>query len=147
MSRSTTPTITPRHDLSAIEIDRLEDRIYEYNCRSTGQRDGKQLGFLAVDERGMQVGAIAGYTWAGVAEIKQLWVDEDHRGKGLGQGLLGAAVNEAIARDCHTVWALSYDFQAPRFYEKHGFERVAELKDWPPGHAHIVLRRLLKSNS
>src|ERR1700733_9459734 len=111
MSRSTTPTITPRHDLSAIEIDRLEDRIYEYNCRSTGQRDGKRLGFLAVDERGMQVGAIAGYTWAGVAEIKQLWVDEDHRGKGLGQGLLGAAVNEAIARDCHTVWALSYDFQ------------------------------------
>ena len=25
-------------------------------------------------------------------------------------------------------------------YERCGFERVAELVDWPPGHTHIVLR-------
>jgi hypothetical protein len=36
---------------------------------------------------------------------------------------------------------MSYNFQAPGFYEKCKFERVAELVDWPPGNIHIVLRR------
>jgi predicted GNAT family acetyltransferase len=87
---------------------------------------------VAVNEHGVQMGAIAGYGWAGVVEIKQLWVDGDHRGHGVGRRLLDAAIREAVIRDCHSVWALSYDFQAPGFYEKQGFERVAELKDWAP---------------
>jgi ribosomal protein S18 acetylase RimI-like enzyme len=142
----TPANIVPRHDLSLIEIDHLEDRLYDHNRRSTGRDDGKALGFVAVSEHGIQMGAIAGYSWAGVAEIKQLWVDEDHRGHGVGRQLLDAAIGEAVIRDCHSVWTLSYDFQAPGFYEKHGLERVAELRDWPPGHTHIVLRRSLKAD-
>ena len=99
---------------------------------------------MAVSEHGIQMGAIAGYSWAGVAEIKQLWVDGDHRGHGVGRRLLDAAIGEAVIRDCYSIWTLSYDFQAPGFYEKHGFERVAELRDWPPGHTHIVHVAALK---
>src|SRR5271165_2376033 len=87
--------ILPRHDLSIAEIDHLEDRLYEHNHRAVGRDDGKRLGFVAVDPHGAQVGAIAGYSWAGIAEIKQLWVDETHRGIGLGRALLQAAVTEA----------------------------------------------------
>jgi hypothetical protein len=36
---------------------------------------------------GAQVGAIAGYSWARMAEIKQLWVAQTHRGKGLAPAL------------------------------------------------------------
>jgi hypothetical protein len=36
--------IVPRHDLSLIEIDHLEDRLYDHNRRSTGRDDGKALG-------------------------------------------------------------------------------------------------------
>jgi GNAT superfamily N-acetyltransferase len=56
------------------------------------------LGFVAINAHGDQVGALAGYTWAGMVEIKQLWVDEDHRGCGLGRSLLEAAIAEAIDR-------------------------------------------------
>jgi ribosomal protein S18 acetylase RimI-like enzyme len=80
--------IVPRHDLSLIEIDHLEDRLYDHNRRSTGRDDGKALAFVAVSEHGVQMGAIAGYSWAGVAEINQLWVDGDHRGHGVGRRLL-----------------------------------------------------------
>jgi N-acetylglutamate synthase-like GNAT family acetyltransferase len=138
--------ILPQHHLSIIEIGRLEDRLYEYNRRATGRDDGKGLAFVAVDERGIQIGAIAGYSWAGMVEVKQLWVDENHRGRGLGRSLLEAAIAEAMARGCQSVWALSYSFQAPELYEKCGFERVAELTDWPPGHAHIVLCRQLRTS-
>ena len=137
------PRILARHNLSIADIDYLEDRLYHHNSRATGSDDGRGLSFLATDANGTQIGAIAGYTWAGMAEIKQLWVDEPHRGKGLGQKLLDAAVTEAIIRGCQVVWVASYDFQAPRFYEKFGFERQAELTDCPPGHTHFILRRRL----
>ena len=62
---------------------------------------------------GEQIGAVAGYSWAGMAEIKQLWVDEDNRGRGLWRALLEVFVAEADARGCQSVWVMSYDFQAP----------------------------------
>jgi GNAT superfamily N-acetyltransferase len=137
--------ILPQHHLSVAEIECLEDRLYGHNKRATGRDDGKGLAFVAIDEHRIQIGAIAGYSWAGMAEIKQLWVDESHRGHGLGRRLLEAAIAEAVARGCQSVWAMSYTFQAPGLYEKCGFDRVTELPDWPPGHAHIVLRLQLKN--
>ena len=136
-------TISAQPDLSAAEVEHLEDRLYDHNRRATGRDDGKRLAFVAHDTGGRQIGAIAGYTWAGMAEIKQLWVDEAHRGLGIGRQLLEAAIAEAIKRRCPCVWVMSYEFQAPGVYEKCGFERVAELKGWPPGHSHFVLRRRL----
>ena len=145
---SATPArIRARHDLTMTEIDHLEQRLYDHNRRATGRHDGKDLAFLAVDKHGTQTGAIAGYSWAGIAEIKQFWVDEQQRGHGIGRSLLEAAIAEATARGCRAIWALSYTFQAPGLYEKCGFKRVAELADWPPGHAHIVLRRHLDDSS
>jgi ribosomal protein S18 acetylase RimI-like enzyme len=132
--------IHPKHDLSIVEIDGLEDRLYEHNRNAIGRDDGRGLGFIAVDSQMSRIGAIAGYSWAGIAEIKQLWVEESHRRRGLGRALVEAAIAEAYARRCLSVWVMSYDFQAPGLYERCGFERVAELPDWPPGHAHIVLR-------
>ena len=137
-------TIAAWHDLSVAAIEQLEDRLYDHNRRTIGRDDGKRLAFLAQDTDGRQIGAIAGYTWAGMAEIKQLWVDEAHRGMGIGRRLLEAAIAEAMQRRCQCVWVMSYEFQAPGLYEKCGFERVAELKDWPPGHSNFVLRRGLQ---
>jgi ribosomal protein S18 acetylase RimI-like enzyme len=142
----TSTRIVPQHNLSVTEIDRLEGKLYNHNRRATGSDDGRGLGFVALDAQGRQIGAIAGYSWAGMAEIKQLWVDEGHRGLGLGRGLLEAAMHEATARGCRFMWVMSYDFQAPGLYEQCGFLRAAELADWPPGHTHIVLRRSLQAD-
>ena len=132
-------TVEPRHDLSPLEIDGLEDRLYAYNVVATGYDDGQGLGFVAKDPAGEMIGAAAGYTWGGIAEIKQLWVAEAHRGSGLGRRLLDAAVAEAKARGVERVWLASYDFQAPGFYEKAGFVRMAEFDGWPRGHVSVVL--------
>jgi ribosomal protein S18 acetylase RimI-like enzyme len=136
-------TLRPRHDFSALEIDALEDRLYEHNRAATGYADGRGLGFEVVDEAGGRIGAIAGHTWGGVAEIAQLWVDPAHRGGGLGLALLDAALAEARARGCRQVFVMSYDFQAPGLYERRGFERLIEIADWPEGHVHVLLRLAL----
>jgi GNAT superfamily N-acetyltransferase len=133
-------SIRPRHDFSALEIDALEDRLYEHNRAASGHTDGRGLGFEVEDAAGAQMGAIAGHTWGGVAEIAQLWVDPAHRGQGLGLQLLDAALAEARARGCSQMFLMTYDFQAPWLYEKRGFERLIDVPDWPEGHTHILMR-------
>ena len=136
--------IVARDDLSVVDIDRLEERLYDHNRRATESDDGRRLAFVALDPQGVQIGAIAGYSWANMAEIKQLWVDQSHRGRGHGRALLEAVITEATVRRCQIIWVMSYDFQAPNLYEKCGFERAAEVADWPPGHTHVVLCRRLQ---
>ena len=89
------------------------------------------------------IGVAAGYTWAGISELRQIWVDERYRGCGYARALLNAFVTEAGNRGVRRIWVSSYDFQAPEMYEKAGFKRMAEFKDWPEGHINVVLCKIL----
>jgi len=131
--------IEPRHDLSPNEVDAIEDRLYDYNSKATGYHDGQGLGFVLRDEAGQMIGVAAGYTWAGISELRQMWVDEGHRGRGYARTLLNAFVTEARSRGARRIWTASYDFQAPGIYEKAGFKRMAEFEGWPEGHINVVL--------
>jgi GNAT superfamily N-acetyltransferase len=133
------PRVEARHDLSPSEIDLVEDRLYEHNSEAVGQHDGRGLGFVIRDESGRLIGVAAGYTWAGVSELKQMWVDKAHRGLGYAKALLEAFVEEARKRGVRRVWVASYDFQAPGMYEKAGFERITEFEGWPEGHVNVIL--------
>jgi hypothetical protein len=77
-----TAPIQPQHDLSPVEIDAIEERIYNHNCRAIGRNDGRRLAFVIRDEAGRMIGVAAGYTWAGSSELKQMWIDEAFRGLG-----------------------------------------------------------------
>jgi ribosomal protein S18 acetylase RimI-like enzyme len=133
------PLMQPRHDLSPNEIDAVEEYLDKHNRHATGRNDSRGLGFVARDEAGTMIGVAAGYTWAGTAELKQMWIDEAYRGRGYARQLLNAFVAEAASRGVQRTWVESYDFQAPGMYEKAGFERVAELAGWPEGHSNIIL--------
>ena len=133
----------PCHDLSPNEIDAIEDHLYRHNSGMTGQDDARGLGFVMRDEAGHVIAAAAGYSWARTAELKQMWVDEAHRGRGHARALLDAFVDEARQRGVRRIWVQSHDFQAPAMYEKAGFERMAEFDGWPDGHSNVVLRKTL----
>jgi N-acetylglutamate synthase-like GNAT family acetyltransferase len=130
--------ITARQ-LSPDQIDALEDRFYEFNAAQTGHRDYAQLAFVA-EINGAAVGAVAGYTWGGYCELRQLWVDQAHRGKGLGSELITSAIDEARSRGCGAIFLFTFSFQAPGFYARFGFERTCELREKPRGHTDILMR-------
>jgi ribosomal protein S18 acetylase RimI-like enzyme len=138
-----TAPIQPQHDLSPVEIDAIEERIYNHNRRAIGRNDGRRVAFVIRDEAGRMIGVAAGYTWAGSSELKQMWVDEAFRGRGYARELLNAFVAEAASRGVRQIWVASYDFQAPGMYEKAGFRRVAEFAGWPEGHSNVVLCKTL----
>ena len=64
-------------------------------------------------------------------------------GRGYARALLNAFVIEACNRGVRRIWVASYDFQAPGMYEKAGFKRIAEFKDWPQGHINVLLCKTL----
>ena len=132
--------IQPLHDMSPAEVDVLEDHIYDYNRRATGHDDALGLAFVVRDGRQRVIAACAGYSWAGSSELRQLWVDEDYRGRGYGRDLLRAFIEAAAHRGVRQIWAASYDFQAPALYERAGFERMAEFVGWPSGHSNVILK-------
>jgi GNAT superfamily N-acetyltransferase len=128
------------------DVQYLEDRIYEFNSSATGIADGEWLAFF-VRERERIVAGICGSTWGGTCELRQFWVEESQRGRGLGTQLFHAAEQEARRRGCTHIVLMTFSFQAPSFYERHGFEVFARIEGHPRGHRNLLMRKRLAPDS
>ena len=126
------------------DVEYLEDRIHEHNASVTGIADGQLLAFLLRDDSGRIVAGICGNTWGGGCEIRQFWVEESQRRRGLGTRLLRAAEQEARRRGCTQMLLMTFSFQAPAFYARNGFEVLATIADHPRGHRNFLMRRRLE---
>src|SRR4029077_19943980 len=117
--------------------------IYEFNSSTTAIADGELLAFF-VRERNRIVAGICGNTWGGTCELRQFWVEESQRHQGLGTKLLQAAEHEARRRGCTQIVLMTFSFQAPAFYVRHGFEVVATIDNHPYGHRNLLMRKGLR---
>jgi GNAT superfamily N-acetyltransferase len=125
-------------------VQYLEDRLYEFNSGVTRIADGEGLAIFVRDDDGRIVAGICGHTWGGYCEIRQFWVEESQRGRGLGTRLLGAAEQEARRRGCSQIFLITFSFQAPAFYTRHGFEILTTIDDYPRGHQNLLMRKRLE---
>jgi GNAT superfamily N-acetyltransferase len=122
----------------------LEDRLYDFNVAATGISDGRALAIFVRGEDGKLQAGLCGHTWGRCCEIKQLWVEESLRGEGIGRSLIEAAEREARKRGSRQILLTTHSFQAPRFYQRLGFEIVTSVADYPEGHQHVLLRKRLE---
>ena len=125
------------------DVTFLEERINEFNFAATGCYDGDLLSIFIRGERGEITGGIYGWTWGGTCEIRFLWVHADLRGQGIGRELLARAEAEALRRGCGQVVLDTHSFQAPKFYQKYGYEVVGVCEDNPRGYQKINLVKIL----
>ena len=129
------------------DVQYLEDRLYEHNSGVTGIVDGQLLAFFSRDESGRIIAGICGNTWGGGCEIRQFWVEQAHRHRGIGTLLFKAAEREARRRGCSQMLLMTFSFQAPEFYGRNGFEVVATIADHPRGHRNLLMRKWLDDGS
>ncbi|MER7853089.1 GNAT family N-acetyltransferase [Streptomyces bacillaris] len=98
----------------------------------------------ALDRDGALAGGLTGRTWAYWLHVDLLWVDARHRGSGLGSLLLAEAERTArTERACTRSRLETWDFQAPEFYRKQGYEVIGRVEDYPPGVTEFILVKQL----
>ena len=122
---------------------RLIDEINEFNLNATGIAEFHEMLIAEMDGDGELTGGVYGWCWGGTCWIEALWVREDIRRRGVGSRLLAAAEQDARRHGCAQLALDTHTFQAPSFYERHGFEVVGELTDYPRGHSNLLLRKQL----
>jgi GNAT superfamily N-acetyltransferase len=130
-------------DPSAEDIRFLEDGLTAFNAEATGIGGGAMFALFARDDGGAPLAGAYGWTWGGICHVRYLFVAEPLRTRGLGTRLMQAVEREAAARGCVQILLETYDFQAPGFYRKQGFEVVATIPDHAGGHEFLILRKRL----
>ncbi|MFJ7078392.1 GNAT family N-acetyltransferase [Streptomyces sp. NPDC098781] len=137
-------------------LDLLRRRLRDANTAASpilralrgtpGERE-LPLHVWVLDDAGDLAGGLVGHTWTTWLHVTYLWVDERHRGRSLGSQLLAYA--ERMARDergCTAVRLETWDFQAPEFYKRQGYEVVCVIPDYPPGITEFTLTKHLGSS-
>jgi GNAT superfamily N-acetyltransferase len=130
------------------ELDEhLSRELDVVNAAATpGVAAAQELTVRVTDGDGDLVAGISGWTWGVAAGIAMTWVRADVRGARLGARLLTDFEAEALRRGCTHVFVTSFTFQAPAFYERHGYVEFARWRDVPrPGEADVHLRKDLPS--
>lgn len=128
------------------DVQYLEDRLYEFNTAATGITGGEWLAITIQNGDGGIVAGLCGAAWGGCLEIRQLWVEPSRRRQGLGRILLAMAEDEARRHGCSQLLLMTFSFQAPGFYARHGFEVLAIVDDHPRGHQNLLLRKPLSTS-
>ncbi|MFE0671840.1 GNAT family N-acetyltransferase [Streptomyces sp. NPDC058867] len=112
--------------------------------RGTPDERESPLHVWMLDESGELAGGLVGHTWTTWLHVAFLWVDERHRGAGLGSRLLAEAERTAREeRGCVSARLETWDFQAPDFYRRQGYEVVCVIPDYPPGITEFTLTKRL----
>ena len=141
------PSSSIRFDIedapSEADVEVLPNGLEAFNeSRWPGHQQWRPLAVFA-REGGSIVAGLAGETYSGWLFIRDLWVSDALRGKGVGHELMASAEARAFERGCHSAWVDTFSFQAPEFYKRWGYEEFGRLEGFPPGHARIWLAKTL----
>ena len=128
---------------SSGDVEFVRDGLALFNVAATGDSYYSPLVIFLKDDRGAVLGGAIGHVWGGWLDLATLWVAEPLRGKGCGKKLLEAAEDEARSQSCRAVFLSTFSFQARPFYERFGYEVVADIPDYPAGHSYYILKKTL----
>ncbi|WP_208560059.1 GNAT family N-acetyltransferase [Marinilactibacillus kalidii] len=105
------------------------------------QMDTKAISFVYKEEDQV-LGRIVGHVQWDHIKIELFYVSKQTQGKGIGSKLLAHV--ETIARDEHYryVYLETMSFNAPAFYQKHGYEIIGQIENSPlPGETRYFMKK------
>jgi len=122
----------------------IEMGLNGYNADEAGYWDSRPLAVLASDPATSEVlGGFLGHTSLGLLFIDLVYLPDKIRGSGLGSRMLAMAEAEAVERGCRRGVLYTISFQAPGFYERHGWREFGRIPCDPPGTARVFMTKEL----
>lgn len=115
---------------SAQDIETIYAGLGEFNRKFTPEIDDEAFGLLVRDHSGNVLGGLTGFIYVTTLQIRFLWLSEDLRAKGIGSELMNLAELECKKRNIPNIAVDTYTFQAPKFYESHGFQEIGRYRDY-----------------
>jgi GNAT superfamily N-acetyltransferase len=135
------------HISTAEDRDLLDDKLVAFNKAHvpfTQVEAWVDLSHVLKDAQGQLLAGINAtlYCWK-VLYIDILFVDEAHRGQGLGKQLLEHAQAKARSLGGYMAHLDTFDWQAKDFYVHQGYSVFGVLENCPPGHTRYYMTKSL----
>ncbi|MBV9718695.1 MAG: GNAT family N-acetyltransferase [Candidatus Eremiobacteraeota bacterium] len=124
-------------------IRAFKEGVDDFNFAAAGPDGYAAFWIIGRDVSGaVRAGAHGSTSWEWLF-LDWLWVHESLRHHGIGSDLMERAEKIAREQKCRGVFLNTYSFQAPRFYQRLGYEEFGRLADMPPGHTRIWFAKRL----
>jgi GNAT superfamily N-acetyltransferase len=140
----TEPTITLATERDPRAEAVVTGGLAAYNREKFGRVDTNSLDILVHDDSGEIVRGLLGRSSLGMFFLDLFYLPETLRRGGLGSRTIALAEEEARKRGCTAAFVYTVTFQAPAFYEKHGYRRFGEIACPPDGATRIFLTKALE---
>ncbi|KAF1003430.1 MAG: Acetyltransferase [Luteibacter sp.] len=145
MSSSIDIVVTDRP--SADVVADISEALDAFNIMASGIADRTPLAVLAKDKAtGDILGGLTGRTSLGMLFIDLFHLPETLRGQGIGSRLLAEAEAEGRRRGCRSAVLYTISFQAPAFYQRHGWTVFGEVPCDPEGTSRVFLSKDLRQS-
>ena len=118
--------------------------LSSHNKRQAGEAHFQRICFVLRAENGEIAGGALGELYWNWFHLDLLWLKEELGGRGHGHRLLVRIEEEARQRGAEYVFLDTFSFQAPEFYQRHGYQMFGELQDFPPGHTRYFMKKQLR---
>lgn len=129
-------TVTDESTQNALE--QVADGLSAFNEANSDVGDWHQKVFIVREAEGRFVGGIVVNVHWYWLHVDMLFVQGEFRYQGVGRELLTAAERYAKSLGCIGAYLDTLSFQAPDFYIKQGYTKLATLGNFPPGDHHKV---------
>ncbi|HHK5672716.1 TPA: GNAT family N-acetyltransferase [Serratia marcescens] len=122
----------------------IAEGLDRFNDQQIGYGDRLPLAVVVKDpDSGDVLGGITGRSSLGLLFLDLFYLPEALRGTGLGSELLRRFEQEGRRRGCLSAVLYTISFQAPEFYQRHGWQRMGEVPCLPPGTSRIFMSKTL----
>lgn len=119
-------------------------QLREFNYGHVGEYPQAQyIRLNARDASDQVVGGLRAVVVMYWLRVEVLWVIATRRGQGIGSHLMAEAERAAFAMGARNAALETFEWQAPRFYEKLGYQEAARMEDYVGGFYLAVLRKSL----
>jgi GNAT superfamily N-acetyltransferase len=142
LTGDTTISLTAERDPQAEAV--VTAGLAAFNREKFGRVDAQPLDILVRDDdSGEVIGGLIGHASLGMFFLDLFYLPGERRASGLGSRIIARAEEEARKRGCTAAVVYTVTFQAPGFYERHGYRRFGEIACPPDGATRIFLTKPL----